>query len=278
MKNIKWPNKAKMALTLSFDVDAESGWILNEENKQRLSLLSASAYGRRVGIDRILRLLKKFDLKAQFFIPGYTAEIDENIVRKIDENGHSIGCHGYYHERTETLSYEKEDSIFQKSKAILSKITGKNPVGYRAPLWEITPQTLELLKKNKFLFDSSLMGDDVPYVVPVNGYKLLELPVAWLLDDWEQFHYSAVPQNGTVIEEPDKVLRLWKKEFSALYEDGGYFLLTMHPEVIGRASRIKMLEELLSFIKSHEGVWFCTPEDIYRAWQDNRLELNEYPY
>ncbi|MEH7303806.1 polysaccharide deacetylase family protein [Neobacillus drentensis] len=278
MTNFSWPKGKKAAVSLSFDVDAESAWILDKENHQRLSLLSSGAYGRRVGADRILRLLAKHNLKAQFFIPGYTAELDENLVRQIHEQGHEIGCHGYYHERTDTLTFEEEDTILAKSKEILYRITGKVPKGFRAPLWEVTRQTQQLLVKHGFVFDSSLMGNDVPYLVPVDQSKLLELPVTWMLDDWEQFAYSAVPQSGYVIEEPEKVLRLWKAEFSAMYEDGRYFLLTMHPEIIGRASRIRMLDELITYIQSHPDVWFCTPLDIHEAWKKGEIVLEEYPY
>lgn len=278
MKTFGWPEGVQIAVSLCFDVDAESGWILDEENRNRLSLLSSGAFGRRVGVDRILRLLKRQNIPAQFFIPGYTAEIDEDLVQKINQTGYPIGCHGYYHERTDNLTYEEEDEILRRSKEILLRITGKEPLGYRAPLWEITPQTLMLLAKHGFRYDSSLMGNDVPYAVAAGGTKMMELPVTWLLDDWEQFAYSAVPQNGAVIEEPEKVLRMWKAEFSALHKEGRYFMLTMHPEIIGRASRIEMLEELIQFMKSFEGVWFCTPDELYHIWKDGLLEVEEYPY
>lgn len=278
MTSIVWPKGATCAVSLCFDVDAESGWILDKENANRLSLLSMGAYGRRVGMERILRLLKRQAIPAQFFIPGYTAEIDPELVQEIAACGHPIGCHGYYHERTDTLSYEQEEEILLRSKAILTGITGKAPYGYRAPLWEITPQTLELLAKHGFGYDSSLMGNDIPYAVSARGKQLLELPVTWLLDDWEQFAYSAVPQNGAVIEEPEKVLRMWKAEFRALHAEGRYFMLTMHPEIIGRASRIAMLEELIEYIKSFKNVWFCTPQELYQEWISGNLQVDVYPY
>jgi peptidoglycan-N-acetylglucosamine deacetylase len=278
LKSFKWPDGYRAAVSLCFDVDAESGWIDDAENHRRLALLSTGAYGRRTGVPRILDLLARHGLKAQFFIPGYTAEIDRKLVEMIHADGHPIGCHGYYHERTDGLSYEQEDEILAKSKAILLDITGVTPTGYRAPVWEVTPQTLELLGKHGFTFDSSLMGDDVPYAIQAGGRRLLELPVTWLLDDWEQFAYSAVPQVGGVIEEPDKVLRLWKSEFDALYREGRYFMLTMHPELIGRASRIAMLDALITHMKQHEDVWFCTPQELNAAWQDKRFETEDFPY
>ncbi|MFL9937116.1 polysaccharide deacetylase [Paraburkholderia sp. RL18-103-BIB-C] len=278
LKSFEWPNGYRAAVSLCFDVDAESGWISDAANHKRLSLLSMGAYGRRAGVPRILDLLKRHGLKAQFFIPGYTAEIDRQVVKTIHDDGHPIGCHGYLHERTDELTYQEEDAILAKSKAILESITGVTPTGFRAPLWEVTPQTLELLDKHGFEFDSSLMGSDVPYSVQAGKRRILELPVTWLLDDWEQFAYSAVPQVGAVIEEPDKVFRLWKAEFDALYQEGRYFMLTMHPEIIGRASRIVMLDALISHMKQHDDVWFCTPQELLAAWKEKQFVTEDMSY
>ncbi|MEK7891129.1 polysaccharide deacetylase [Burkholderia contaminans] len=278
LKPFSWPGHCRAVVSITFDVDAESGWITDPENRRRLSLMSMGAFGRRAGVPRILDLLRRHDLQAQFFVPGYTAEIDRKLVEAIHEAGHPIGCHGYFHERTDGLTYEVEDASLAESKAILADITGVTPIGYRAPQWEVTPQTLELLDKHGFAYDSSLMGQDIPYAVHAGSKQLLELPVTWMLDDWEQFAYSAVPQVGAVIEEPEKVFRLWKDEFDALYREGRYFMLTMHPEIIGRASRIAMLDKLITYIKKHDDVWFCTPHDLYVAWSENRFKTDVFPY
>ncbi len=276
----KWPEARRMSVTFCFDVDGESSWILDEQNHRRLSLLSASAFGRRIGVGRILNLMEKHSLHANFFVPGYTAEIDPTLVHEIHERGHSVGCHGYYHERTDGLTFEQEDDILHRSIQRIESITGVRPIGYRAPLWEVSPQTLTLLHKHGFVYDSSLMGADFPYEVNVPGSEdpLFEIPVTWLLDDWEQFAYSAEPANGYVIEDPDKVLHLWKREFEALYETGGAFTLTMHPEIIGRASRMHMLDQLVSYMKEFEGVWFCSLDNLYNAWREGVLVVPRYDY
>ncbi|GGJ00129.1 polysaccharide deacetylase [Alicyclobacillus cellulosilyticus] len=275
-----WLKGYRMAVALCFDVDAEAGWVTDPTNRRRLSLLSAAAFGRRVGVGRILELLAKHQLRATFFIPGYTAEIDPDVVRRIAAAGHAVGCHGYHHERTDTLTWEEEDDILRRSKAVLAALTGAQPIGYRAPWWELTPQTLVLLDRHGFLYDSSLMGLDRPYLVrvPETDRTLFEIPVTWLLDDWEQFAYSAVPASGCVIEEPDKVFRLWKAEFDALCAAGGVFTLTMHPEVIGRASRIRMLDDLIQAMKQHPGVWFCTLDELYAAWSSGEVEAPVFDY
>lgn len=275
MGRIIWPNNKRMAVILSFDVDAELGFVFDKKNYSRLSLLSMGTYGRRIGLDRIIKMLDYYDIKANFFVPGGTAEIDPTVIERIITADHPIGHHGYLHERLDTLSSEQEEEILVKGIEILKKHAGYRPVGYRAPLWEINPGTPSLLKKHGFKYDSSLMADDIPYTIDGGeGRKLLEFPVSWLLDDWEQFAYSAEPQMGATIEEPDKVFRLWKSEFDGLYEEGGCFTLTMHPQIIGRSSRIRMVKQLIEYMMDKPGVWFTTFNEIEAAWSSGKIQFD----
>jgi len=100
-----WPEQKRFAATLSFDLDAETAWQTASLNGRRLSLLSMGAYGRRVAVPRILDLLEKHEIQAQFYIPARVAELDPVVVRLIAEAGHGIGCHGYWHERVDWLSH-----------------------------------------------------------------------------------------------------------------------------------------------------------------------------
>lgn len=274
MNRIQWPNCKKAAVVLSFDVDAEMGFVFDKSNQTRLSLLSMGTYGRRTGLNRILSLLKNYDITSNFFVPGAVAEIDPTVIERITSGGHPIGHHGYKHERLDTLTLEQEEEVLIKGMEVIKKYTGYNPIGYRAPLWEINPHTPELIKKYGFRFDSSLMGDDVPYTIDAGeNERLLEIPVTWLLDDWEQFAYSAEPQMGNSIEEPDKVFRLWKAEFDGIYEEGGCFTLTMHPQIIGRSSRIKMLEKLIQYMRGKSDVWFTTMHEIESHWAKGDVKV-----
>lgn len=270
---MKWLNGKKMAVVFSFDVDAETAFLFDEKNKSRMSLLSIGTYGRKVGLNRILKVLEKYELKANFFVPGAVAELDPSVIERILAGGHPIGHHGYLHERLDTLTEEEEEEILVRGREVIKKYAGYYPEGYRAPLWELNQNTPRLLKKYDFKFDSSLMGNDVPYTIDANNEKLLEIPVTWLLDDWEQFAYSAEPQMGFSIEEPDKVFRLWKSEFDGLYEEGGCFVLTMHPQLIGRSSRIKILENLIQYMNTKSNVWFTTLNEIEKKWFAGELKV-----
>jgi len=138
------------------------------------------------------------------FVPGYTADTYTEIVKKIHEKGHEFAHHGYCHESPIDLKNEEEISISNRGINSLKAITGKLPLGYRSPSWEIIPNTLELLLECDFIFDSSLMakdftlyncriGDKASIRKPFNfgrESRLLEIPVAWNLGDWALFEYQ----------------------------------------------------------------------------------------
>ncbi|MCM3653821.1 polysaccharide deacetylase family protein [Metabacillus litoralis] len=275
--SIKWPNEKKMAVLLTFDVDAETAHVADPHNINRPSVLSMGTYGRRVGLNRILEVLRKYDIKSTFFVPGATAELDPTVLERIMKHDHAIGHHGYLHKRSDILTVEEEEAELVKGIDVLKKYTGKSPIGYRAPLWEMHARTPALLKKYGFVYDSSLQADDIPYVIEGGDGTLLEIPGTWLLDDWEQFAFSGDWSMPFQIEEPDKVFRLWKAEFDALYEEGRCFNLTMHPQLIGRASRIALLDKLIAYMKTKQGVWFTTGDELARHWQKNELEFDYIP-
>lgn len=263
LARVAWPGKARCAVTLCFDVDAESGCLCRgEQYAHRLSSLSQGRYGIRRGLPRILDLLDQHHIRATFYVPGYTAELYPTDIGEIRDSGHEIGHHGYLHERPDTLSAEQERVVMQKGLEALDRAVGVRPVGYRSPAWEITPTTLGLLNEFGFLYDSSCMGEDVPYVERHEGRSVLELPVQWLLDDWPQFAYTG--DGGAPPAAPEAVFAIWSAEFDALYAEGGYFMLTMHPEVIGRPHRVALLERLIGHINARPGVWWATAEEVAR--------------
>lgn len=257
--SIPWPGGARCAVIFSFDVDGESSHVAaDRQNAERLSVLSMGAYGPELGLPRILSMLEAESVPATFFVPGLTARLHPGAVEAIVAGGHETGHHSYWHKRVDEQSPAEFEEDLLAASDLLQRLTGRRPVGYRAPLWEITRPALALLGRHGFRYDSTLMGDDLPYRVETGGGELLELPVSWLLDDWEQFAYSITPSNTTSIEEPDKVFRLWAAEFDARYEEGGFFLLTMHPQLIGRPSRVRLLQRLIHHVRTCPGVWITT--------------------
>ncbi len=260
----RWPEGKQSAVVLSFDFDAESGFLFREPEKAKRSLgdLEERRFGARVGVDRILRLLDRLKLRASFFIPGWTVEHHLPESKRIRDAGHEIGAHGNVHEALGFLDAEQEEAIMRQQLAILQEHLGVRPVGYRSPSWDVNVWTPGLLKRHGFLYDSSLMGNDVPYEVESEDGSLVEVPVQWLLDDAPLFRHVYGATNA--IADPGRVLQLWSREFAAMHAENGCFVLTCHPFVSGRASRIALLEELVASMRRSRGVWFATCEEVAR--------------
>ncbi len=260
----RWPDGKRSAAVLSFDFDAESGFLFREPEKAKRSLadLEERRFGPRVGVDRILRLLDRLRLRASFFIPGWTAVNHLPQCKRIRDAGHEIGAHGNVHEAVGMLDAGQEKAVLEEQLAILRAELGVKPAGYRSPSWDVNVWTPALLKTHGFLYDSSLMGNDVPYDVQTPAGRLVEVPVQWLLDDAPLFRHVYGATNA--IADPGRVLQMWSKEFAAMHGENGCFVLTCHPFISGRASRVALLEDLVAFMRRARGVWFTTCEDVAR--------------
>jgi peptidoglycan-N-acetylglucosamine deacetylase len=251
-----WPQGKQSAVVLTFDFDAEEVWIsaLGQEVANRPGVLSQGTFGAKVGVPSLLALLKERGLKATFFVPGRVCERHPASVSAIAEAGHEVGLHGYTHTDPTKQSYEQEREELEKSIGLIKEF-GVSPRGYRSPAWEFSENTLGLLQEFGIEYSSNYMDDLRPYMHP--GTNMVELPVQWILDDAPQFMF-ALPWWVKTIVSPAQVLETWKAEFAGIHKVGGSFVLTMHPQFIGRPSRIAMLEQLLDFIQGFDDVWITT--------------------
>lgn len=255
-----WPGGARVAVLLSFDVDNETVWLRN--NDTNVGGLSQGEYGSRVALGRILKLLDENEIPASFFGPAVSFSLAPQMIEMIQAPGrHEIGVHGWIHERNATLPREDEERLLRQAVQRMTELIGKRPIGYRAPSWNFSDNTLDLLMEMGFLYDSSLMADDRPYEIVANGEPtgFVELPVDWILDD-----APLMNPLGDRYESPRDVLEVYKDEFDVAYEEGTMFLLTMHPHYIGHRSRIVVLRELIEHINKKPDVWFGTHEQAVR--------------
>lgn len=258
-----WPGKARAACAITFDVDAESAILaVDRRFAARASTMSHQAYGPKVGVPRLLGVLERAGVRATFFVPGFTARRYPDAVRRIVAAGHEVGWHNDLHEPPYTLSEEEERSILERGVEVLEPLTGVRPRGYRAPWWELNERTPELLVAAGFAFDSSLMDDDVPYRLATAGGTLIELPVHWSLDDWEQYAFLPEPDIGQQIELPSKVRELWTGELDAMREEGCLLVVTMHPFLSGRPARAWMLGQFLADVRERGDVWVATAGEV----------------
>jgi peptidoglycan/xylan/chitin deacetylase (PgdA/CDA1 family) len=263
-----WPAGKRAAACFTFDVDAESPILFEHpESAAWLDVMSHQAYGPRTGVPRLLRVLDRQGIRATFFVPGYTAERWPAVIRAIRDAGHEIGHHGYLHEGTHSApDPEAEERRLLRGLQALHDVVGVRPVGYRAPMWELSYALPAILARHGFLYDSGLMDADHPYRLatgPEEGAaSIIELPAHWSLDDWEPYNYLPAITGSGVIASPSEVLARWSLELEAIVADGGLFVLTNHPFISGRASRAVALETLMERARAIDGLWIASAEQI----------------
>ena len=218
-----------------------------------------------MAVPRILEVLKHHRIPASFFVPAVVALLHPDEQRRVIDEGHEIGMHGWIHEWTSELSESVERDLMRRAHETLTKITGKAPVGVRVPSWDFSPSTLKLIRELGLSYDSSLMADDEPYELLEDGQPtgVVELPVEWIKDDAPYFNMHRA--SGLRPHTPlSAVLEIFKAEFDGALAERGLFLLTMHPHIIGHRSRLTILEALIRHIKATPDVWFATHEEVAR--------------
>ena len=262
---VPWPNGAKVAVAITLDMDADS--LIHVEHPKdsitRVSTISMLKYGPQVGVPRILESFRRFGLKQSFFIPAWCIENYPDTVDAIVTDGHEVGFHGYIHEAPNTLSRDEEHYWMRRSIEVIEKHTGKRPRGNRSPLYYFSQHTADLLVEEGFVYDSSLMGDEVPYVLKTGNGELIELPTSWALDDWPPYVHSIDLNYMFQIMSPDRAMETFMAEFNAMREAGnGLWVGTWHPFVSGRLSRWQRVEKMIEEMLNTGDVWFASMEEI----------------
>lgn len=272
-------SKPKVKIAFTFDFDSYTNWV-GALGATSPSMISRGEFGP-IGVSRILELLREYKAPATFFIPGGTAITYPHSVAAIRDAGHEIGHHGWIHENPVNLNFADERRILEKGIEALERVVQTRPVGYRSPSWDNSPNTVKLLVDYGFEYESSLMGNDFePYWCRIGDRwspsdpfefgepaNLVEMPVAWHLDDWPWFEF--IPGHAQGLNPSSVVLEVWKSEFDYLYHDigRGVLIITMHPQCIGRGHRLIMLRRFLEYLINHSGVDFTTCIDYVREWK-----------
>ena len=256
-----WPDGARCAVALSFDADHETIPLRDaDESPMRIS---QGQYGARQAVPRIRRLLAREGVPATFFYPAVSALLHPEEVRAVAGDGHEIGIHSWIHEANTTLPYEAERDLSFRAADVLEKLAGRRPVGMRTASWDFSVNTLRVIRELGLLYDSSLMADDDPYEIEEGGEPtgIVELPPEWIRDDAVYFNFVRFSALRPYTP-PSAVEEIFRAEFDGAYEEGGLFLLTMHPHVTGHRSRLPLLARLIAHMKATGGCWFATHEQV----------------
>jgi hypothetical protein len=272
---LDWPNGKRLAASITFDIDADS-LIRNarpEDGHFRLAPVSMGRYGPTVAVPRILDTYRRFGLKQTFFIPAWVMETYPATVEAILKDGHEIGHHSWRHEDPMGHSDDHEAELFGRAMEVHQMMTGQSPRGYRAPVYNITPAIVGRLIEQGFLYDSSLMADEMPYLLKAPEGELIELPPHWGNDDWPPFAHFEEIGYLMPVRAPSDGIRAFTEEYDAMRDAGGFWMPVLHPFLTGRLARWAAMEAWLETVLKADEAWFAPIEDIARHAQANAVKL-----
>jgi peptidoglycan/xylan/chitin deacetylase (PgdA/CDA1 family) len=275
---------AHHTVCLTFDVDGTASWITTWKSNNP-SMISRGEFDT-IGLERILKMLERHEAQATFFVPGHTAWAWPDLIKQIVDQGHEVGHHGWIHENPATLEIDAEREIMDRGFEALEFAVGQRPIGYRSAAWDFSPNTIDLLLEYEFTYSSSCMANDFyPYYLRKGDKwqdgepyrfgelsELVELPPSWHLDDFPPFEY--VWQGNTGLMAPSAVREIWQGDFDYMTANcpDGVYVLTCHPQFIGRGHRIAMLDDLIGYMKSVPSARFSSMKDVAERFkQENPL-------
>ncbi len=276
---LPWPYGKRLAAAITFDVDADS-LIRNarpEDGHLRLAPVSMGRYGPTVAVPRILDTYRRFGLTQTFFMPAWVMETYPATVEAILKDGHEIGHHSWRHEDPMGHSDEVEAELFGRAMEVHVRLTGQKPRGYRAPVYNATPGVIGRLIDEGFLYDSSLMADEMPYLLKAPKGDLLELPPHWGNDDWPPFAHFEEIGYLMPVRAPSDGIRRFIEEYEAVHSVGGFWMPVLHPFLTGRLARWQVMERWLEGVLSSGDAWFAPLEEIARhaLTHKDRLRVDE---
>ena len=270
------------------DVDAVAGWLGSYGGEDSPDDISRGLFAGEVGAPRLLKLFAEQQFRTTWFIPGHSIETFPEQMKAVVEAGHEVGIHGYSHENPIAMTPAQEEAVLDRSIELVTQLAGKRPTGYVAPWWEFSNVTNELLLKKGIKYDHSLMHNDFhPYYVRVGDSwtkidyskhpdawmkplqrgqetDLVEIPANWYLDDLPPMMFIKKSPNSHGFVNPRHLEEMWRDQFDWVYRENEYavFTMTIHPDVSGRPQVLLMLERLIQYIRSHDGVRFVTFDEI----------------
>jgi peptidoglycan/xylan/chitin deacetylase (PgdA/CDA1 family) len=249
----------------TFDLDGESVILaLDSRYAAMPSLMSHSAYEPLVAVPRILAILRHHSVTATFFVTGLTADLYPDVVRRIAADGHEVAWHSQEHKRPPSMTRDYHLRDLELGVETIERLTGKRPEGYRAPQFDQSLDVLDLLPELGYRYDSSLMEDDVPYLIDTASGTLVQLPLHSSLSDWGQFGFFSLTDEdmGHALETPRKLYEIWTGEFDAMREEGCLTIFTTHPLLSGRPARARTLEAVILHVKAAGDAWIATGAEV----------------
>ena len=271
---IKWPNDARVALWISPNVEHYE-YIPDDDSARTpwprtpfpdVQQYSYRDYGNRVGFWRMLESLDRYNIRCCVSLNMAVLEHFPEIRDAMVQRDYDYMSHGIYNTRyLYTYTEEQEREFYRDTIDTLKLHTGKQLKGMLGPAISGTERTPDLMAEAGLIYHTDWMHDDQPVPIKVKSGKLVSVPYSIELND------SSLLRDNHY--EGDYFARICKAQFDQLYKEGAesgrVMCIALHPFLIGQPHRIKYLDDILSHIMSHDGVWQTTADDIADYYNEN---------
>jgi peptidoglycan/xylan/chitin deacetylase (PgdA/CDA1 family) len=250
-----WPTGVRLPVLLTFEHQSGEGAPLLPGDRPNYMVGGAMQYGARRGIWNVLEMLDRLGVKATFLVCGGTAEKYPDAVRAAHAAGHEIAGMSYGFDRVRTMSPEREQGVVRRTAKVLADVCGAQIKGWRCPDYRVSPQTLDILSDEGFVWDSSLLNDDLPCWFDCTGGRLVEIPFTTSTADKTFVGYPYPMRGG-----PDGLANVWEYEFDVLYRESAhaprFMILSIQTWATGRPANLRTLRRFIERIKEHNDVSF----------------------
>lgn len=266
----RWPAGVRLPVVLTFEHQSGEGAPLLPGDRPNYMVGGAMQYGGRTGIWNILEVLDRCNVKATFMVCGSTAEKYSDAVRAAHKAGHEIAGMSYSFDRVRTASPEREQGIVRKTAKVLEDVCGARIKGWRCPDYRVSPQTLDILSTEGFVWDSSLLNDDLPCLFECAGGPMIELPFTTSTADKTYIGYPYPMRGG-----PDGLANVWNSEFDVLYRESEsaprFMILSIQTWATGRPAPLRTLRQFIERVSAHNDVCFSRCSEI-AGWCDPKAK------
>ena len=276
----KWPGRARIALqfVLNYEEggensvlhgDAASETFLSEivgaqafVGQRHMSMESLYEYGSRVGVWRMLKLFRHYNIPLTIFAVAMAMERNPAVVEAFMQAGHEIANHGLRWINYQDVPLKVEREHMQRAIEIQKRLTGERPLGWYTG--RTSPNTRRLVVEDGgFEYDADDYSDDLPWYDTRYGKPQLVVPYTL---DANDMRFLAVQGFNS----GEQFYAYLKDSFDALYAEGRdtprMMSVGLHCRIAGKPGRIFALERFLRYVSKKPGVWFARRIDIARHW------------
>jgi peptidoglycan/xylan/chitin deacetylase (PgdA/CDA1 family) len=277
-----WPDGAHIAVVFNMSWETWEKKLGTPDNNQKSSerVPAHAKYGRGMrwiyehayaetgGMQRLLDLWSRHGIRTSTYADGHTVSLFPGLAKAAAAAGHEFLVQGWEHNYFWDMTVEEQADALDRTIAAFKEL-GLKATGFSSPGGHVTAETFPLVADRGFKYACGLRNVDVPFIMHVNGRKLVGM-TSYAISDFSSYSTADTP--------PRDVIDMWRDCFDALYEEGqrGHpkmLAFGTHP-ILAHGYRTRPLEDLIRYVKSTPRVWITTRGEIAEWVLENYPDLD----